>query len=181
MANIIAGKAGAQAINPSQQLKPLDGQKVSPSKFDKIRTELSERLASSLQLPPAVTQVSDQQKKVLASELQKRLSEGGAQSPKDLMKVEMKNAQEGIDKLNRAVSAMPSSSAFDPLRQRLKDIEGQFQASGNLLNELGKSNSPQDLLKMQMQIYQVTQNVEILTKVVDGVSQGIRTMMQVQV
>jgi hypothetical protein len=181
MANPTVGKVGANAVNQIRDIqKQGAGPKLSPSKFEKVRAELGQQIAASLKLQPPVTEVSAQQRKTLENDLRKRLKQSDVRTVEDVFKVQMKSAQGGIEELKRTVAAMPKIGALDPLKQRLKDIESQFNASGNALSGLNL-NDPGSLLQMQIQIYQVTQNVEVMSKVVDGVSSGIKTVLQTQV
>ncbi len=181
MSNPIVGKVGAKAVTQIRELQQQGaGNKLSLSKFEKIRTELNQQIEASLKLPPPVTEVSAQQRKTLENDLRKRLRQSDVRTVEDVFKVQMKSAQGGIEELNRTVAAMPKLGALEPLKQRLKDIESQFNASGTALHRVNL-NDPGSLLQLQVQIYQVSQNVEVMSKVVDHVSSGIKTILQTQV
>jgi RNA polymerase sigma factor FliA len=152
-----------------------DGQKSAPSKFDVLRADLSQKL----QLPPKVTSIDNQQKALLENDLRRKLDSG--KSPQEVFSGDMNKLGSGIADLNRQVAAVPDTSAFAPLRERLKSVEADFNASAKLLKSPGDLSDPQRLLEMQMQMYKLTQNVEIVSRVVGDAASGVKTMLQTQV
>ena len=178
--NPVVNKTVAKTVEPKQDLGSVQ-QKGQPSKFDKVRVQLQDQQAGSLQLPPEVTQVSMQQKKVLESQLRKRLAHAKPGDAPQMFKVDMQKARTGLNNLTQRVNALPKVPAFDALRNRLVKIESGFNETGKLVNGLGKADSPRDLLKVQMQMYQLTQNMELVSKVVEQVSGGIKSILQTQV
>lgn len=180
MVDVTVGKLGSKAIAQTQQQGAKDLQKQGPSKFDDVRAKLDAQLADRVKVPPTA-QVSPAQKKLLESDLRKRLERTRSTTPTEFFKVEMKNNKTGVERLRQAVGAMPKIKALEPIRQRLSAIETQFEQSGKLLKGLGTLDSPQGLLKVQVQMYQLTQNIELMSKVVDQVNSGIKTVLQTQV
>ena len=49
------------------------------------------------------------------------------------------------------------------------------------MNSVKSSESPGDLMKVQMQMYQLTENLEMMSKVVEQVSSGVKSVLQTQV
>jgi hypothetical protein len=154
-------------------------EKAGPSKFDQIRTQLAQRISADLKLP-APAKISEQQKTQLESELRKRLTVTGATNPGEFFGVQRKNTHLQIQKLSTRVTKLPADGAFAPIRERLSSIETQFQNSGKLIDSTQDMN-PQSLLKLQIQMYQLSENVEMLSKVVDSVNSGVKTILQTQV
>jgi hypothetical protein len=166
--------ATAAAANAPNRLE-----KAGPSPFDRIRTELAQKTSEDSQLPPPAA-ITDEQKAQMERALRSRLTGTGATNAGDFFRVDRKNTQLRIQALAGKVDNLPRTSAFSPVRDRLKLIETQFQNSGQLISTTDGMN-PQSLLKLQMQMYQISENVEILSKVVDSVNSGVKTMIQVQV
>jgi hypothetical protein len=154
-------------------------QKTGPSKFDRLRVDLNQQLISSGQLAPKVVSLTDQQKQMLANDLQRKLASG--RSPQEIVDGEMNQLRSGIANVQRQVSAVPEISAFAPLRDRLKSIESDFNASAKLLDGNAPLNDDSKLLEMQMQIYKMTENVEILSRTVSEAGSGVKTILQTQV
>lgn len=168
-----AGTAGAR------QSIAADGQKSGPSKFDLLRADLNQKLAGSMRIPDKVTSISDQQKALLENDLRRKLASGKA--PQELFGGDMRQLGNSVADLSRQVAAIPKTSAFAPLRERLQSIESNFNSSAKLLNNAGNLEDPKQLLEMQMEMYKLAQNVEMLSRVVGDVASGVKTMIQTQV
>lgn len=170
---------------PAKPLDSVGGQgegglpKTGESKFDKVRARLQDEQADQVKLPPEVKQVSTQQKKVLEADLTKRLSQpGGVTSVQKTFAVDMKRAKLRVDQLTTRVNALPKTPAFEPLRQRLTSIDSQFQSAGNLVHSLKGTESPGELMKVQVQMYQLTENLELMSKVVEQATSGVKSLLQ---
>ncbi|MCI0420920.1 MAG: type III secretion system inner rod subunit SctI, partial [Acidobacteria bacterium] len=90
-------------------------------------------------------------------------------------------SKEQVDAIRRGLSAQPSTPALDPLKDRLLYVENQYMESGRLLRGLGKLDSPEDYLKMQLQMYRLTQSVELLSKIAGEVVGGVNKVLSTQV
>jgi hypothetical protein len=181
MANPIAIKGALPGAAPGAGSDAGPG-KTGASQFDKVRETVRQREAMDTgALPPAVTKVSAEQTRVLSSDLRKKIDGGGNQTAEQMFRPEMNKAGSDMHALAQRVQSLPKTSALEPIRTRLAAIEQQYQASNNLLNSIAQSNNPRDLLKMQVQMYQVTQNIEIVSKVVDEVNSGVKQILQTQV
>lgn len=166
-------------------LDAVDGQdKASPaksgqSKFDRVRADLQDRNAQDVKIPPEVKQVSLQQQKTMQADLAGQLAKGA--SPQKVLGVNMKRTQISVDRLTKRVNALPKTSSFQPLRDRLNSIDAQFQDAGELVNSIKGGESQQDLLNIQMKMYQLNENLELMSKVVEQVTSGTKTILQTQV
>lgn len=152
--------------------------KVGESKFDKVRASLQQSQATNVSLPPEVKQVSPEQKQILQADLNHRLK---TTSSPQIFSADMKNAGNSLQQLTLRVNALPKTSAFDPVRQRLASIDSQFQATGRLVNSVKGTESPAQLMKIQMQMYQLSENLELTSKVVDQVTSGVKSILQTQI
>ena len=174
----ISRKAGASGTARAQQ-PPAEGQKSAPSKFDRLRAELNQRLTPAGQLPSKVASINDEQKRLLANDLRRKLETG--KGPREILGGDMKQLNSGITNLNRQVAAVPDGSVFAPLRERLKSIESDFNASAKLLETPMSLDDPGKLLQMQMEMYKLTENVEVLSRTVSEAASGVKTLLQMQV
>ena len=153
--------------------------KSSPSPFDLLRSDLNEKLSGTIQLPPKVAAIDAQQKLSLENDLRQKLA-GGA-NPAELARGTFEQLQTSVTDLSRKVDALPKIDSFAPLRNRLQSVEADFNRSSKLLQNPGDLNNPAQLLAMQMEMYKVSQNVEILSRVVGDVASGVKTVVQTQV
>ena len=174
----ISRKAGAAGTAVARQILS-DVQKSAPSKFDLLRADLNQKLTGAAQLPPKVTTLNDQQKDLLKNDLRRKLETG--KSPQELFSGDMNQMRAGIADLDRQVAAVPDISAFAPLRERLKSVESDFNASAKLLTNPGSMDDPKRLLEMQMEVYKLAQNVEIMSRTVSEATSGVKTILQTQV
>lgn len=180
MANPIINKAGVQSLNPTATEDGATPAKLGESKFDKVRSRLLDDQASKVALPPEVTSVPADQKARMALDLAKQLQNSNALPVHELFAPTLQHAKVGVQNLSKRVNALPKTAAFDPLRQRLSSIDSQYQAAGKLVNSLQGSKSPGDMMKIQMQMYQLTENLELMSKVVEQVSSGVKSVLQTQ-
>jgi NAD+--asparagine ADP-ribosyltransferase len=178
MADIGIAKAGVRAVtaaHPEQQ----GVQKTRPSKFDNIRSQLSERLTQEVKLPSA-KRLSGQQAASLETALRKRLTQTVTNNPADVFASDMKTTRAELNKLTTAVNRMPDNKSSASIRDSLNSIESEYQNSTKLIND-SKGMDMQALLKLQAQLYQMGENVQLLSKVVDQATSGVKTIFQTQV
>lgn len=174
----------AKAV-PGKILDAADGAdktsvpKTGESKFDRVRADLQDRSAQQVEIPPEVKQVSLPQQKAMQADLSSRLARGS--TPNQVFGVNMKRAKEGVDRLTKRVNALPKTPAFQPFRDRLASIDAQFQAAGKLVSSIKGGESPHQLLQVQMSMYQLTENLELMSKVVEQVTSGMKSILQTQV
>lgn len=155
--------------------------KTGESKFDKVRSRLLDEQAERTEVPPEVKQVSTEQQKALQADLAQRVEKMGTTSPTNLFAVNITQAKEGVQRLTSRVNALPKTPAFEPIRQRLASIDAQYRQAGDLLSSLDGKQSQGDLMKIQLQMYQLTENLELMSKVVEQVSSGVKSVLQTQV
>src|SRR5215469_2541819 len=172
MVNPIASKVPGRPVDMGAEQGATSPLKTSESKFDQVRADLRDQQARQVQIPPAVEQVSPQQKQALEAQLSARLQQGKNMSAQQLFGVDMKRAKQRVDHLTKQVNALPKTSAFEPFRDRLTTIDTQYRSAGRLVNAVKNSSSPADLMKVQLQMYQLTENLELMSKVIEQVTSG---------
>jgi phage shock protein A len=179
MADPIVSKVATKPLDISSQ-QAKTGPKTSESKFDQVRTRLMDEQAKQTQLPPEVKQISPAQKQQLQTDLSKRIQESGT-SPDKLFGVKMKHATAKLEHLTKRVNSLPKTSAFDPIRKRVESISAQYQSTGELAKSPQGGRSLDQLMQIQMQMYQMTENMELMSKVVEQVTSGMKSILQTQV
>src|SRR5579871_4767712 len=179
MVDPIANAVSGKALDIADGQDKSKGPKTGESKFDKVRADLQDKDAPKVSLPPEVKQVPPEKVQALQADLSSQLAKGS--SPQQVLGVSMKRTKVGVDQLAKRVNALPKTPAFQPLRDRLLSIDNQFQSAGKLVNSIKGGESPQEILKVQMSMYQLSENVELMSKVVDQVTSGTKSILQTQV
>ena len=102
-------------------------------------------------------------------------------SAQEVFKVDLRELRGRLDVVTRQVAAVPKTPASDAVQNRLLRIESQFQRANKVIQGLGSATSPQEMLQVQMQMYQMTQNVELMAKFVEQMTGGVKSILQTQV
>ena len=160
--------------------KQQELQKAKPeglSNFEQ-KLQLKKPTTVSGNLPPEVTQITPEQRQVIESNLRKRLERGDVQ---EVLKVDLRQTRTKLDGLARQVTAAPKNPALDAIRNRLNSIEAQYQESGKYINGMNGLESPRDVLQMQIKMYAMTQNIEIIMKFVEQGTSGLKDVLHTQV
>jgi hypothetical protein len=171
----ISQKAGIS--NARQASSPE--KKTEPSKFDLLKADLNKQLTGTAQIPPKVSSISDQEKQLLENDLRRKLASG--KSAEQIASGQVQQVGSQISNLNQQIGAVPNAANSPSIRDRLQSIEADFESSSKLLKNPGNLDDPKRLLQMQMEMYKVQQNVEILSRLVGDVSSGVKTIVQTQV
>jgi hypothetical protein len=153
--------------------------KAMPSKFDTISNQIAQKIGADVKLPSAAP-TSIQPISAVQTSLGQQLQQTKAASPAEFFQTGMKSTRLALDKLSNAVAGLPPKSNSSALQARLKDLEQQFQKSGDLIKGMNDMD-PKSLLNVQMQLYQLTGNIEVMSKVVEHMTSGVKTMLQTQV
>jgi len=157
-------------------------QKQGPSRFDNIRSEVDSRAASSIpQLPPNIANVSLDQQRRLESDLRRRLQQNGNKPSPEIFNRDLAKANEGVAQLRRKVEALPKASVFEPLRLRFSNVEAMIKQTGPLVRGINSSYSPAEMMKVQVQMYQLSENLELLVKAVEETNTGMKSIPQTQI
>ncbi len=177
MADLRIAKA---AVKPGAGGPPV-GQtaKAAPSKFDVISSQIAQKVAANVKLPN-VAQPSAQQMSSMESGLKQQLQRTDARSATEFFRVEMKDTSLKMGQLAQAVGKLPPQTTYSPFRERLTSMEQQFQKSGDLIQNMNDMD-PKSLLNVQVQLFQLSENIGLMSKVVEQVSSGVKTMLQIQV
>jgi hypothetical protein len=180
MAEIGIVKAGMRVGTTATQPQEAGLQKSVPSKFDSIRSQLSEQLTRGVTAAPT-QQISGEQAANLESALRQRLTHAVSKTPADFFSSDLKTARAKLNQVTAAVKKIPSGGqSSSAIRSSLSSIEAEFQKSAQLIKG-SKTMDMQSLLNIQMQLYSMDQNVQLFSKVVDQATSGVKTIFQTQV
>ncbi len=103
--------------------------------------------------------------------------------PKDAeLKVNEVGKQKDMD--ISSTQKVQDNNPIDGLKNLTDNLEKSNVELDNLIKSVmqdGRSFSPSELMAMQAQIYQLTREIELTSKVVEQANQGIKTMLNQQV
>jgi hypothetical protein len=105
---------------------------------------------------------------------------GSARAPEGITAGFRANAAK-LDQLTQRVAALPKTAAFDSIRSRLAELDSEYRRVGSTIDGISGSSSPQQLLNLQKDIYQMSENIGLVSKIVDQLTSGVKTVLQTQV
>jgi len=105
----------------------------------------------------------------------------GSQGALAIFTPKLELAGNALSVLSKRVAAMEQTSASTPLRNRLQMLETQFRRTGDNMDEAAGQTNPLQLLKLQQDIYQIDEELELLSKVVEQTTSGIKSVLQTQI
>jgi hypothetical protein len=82
--------------------------------------------------------------------------------------------------LKEAMSGTGNTPKGTDLRGQMSKVEGEWNALEGVMKS-GKDLSQGELLGLQARLYQVSQHVEVMSKVVDQLTSGIKTILSTNV
>jgi len=102
-------------------------------------------------------------------------------SPAGVLKPKLEYAGDSLSVLKARVATIEPSSAGESLQNRLDLLNAQFRVLGNNLQDSAAKNDPMQLLRLQNDIYQLDEELELVSKVVDQATNGVRSLLQTQI
>ena len=159
------------------------------SKFEQIRMEKLNKEMEVTGLKMENIQFNDniltktdmnQIERSFKSEIEKR----GEGSEGEILKERINELKSKMEAVSGKMPSVEKSQFSEAINNYLKTTEERFSKLDNMVDKLNSGEghySMRDLLKIQFEIQTVTQNVELLSKIVDQVSSGLKTIMQTQV
>jgi hypothetical protein len=175
---------------PGSQL-PKDG----ASQFDKIKAQLKDTADQVSSSGPQATQAVSQVPAQPASTAVQSVDSSVKAAPGTARPASLHNLPPGPEKvqqamavgryhLNRVEGAMKSnlsSSTMDKVKGKLTSIEAQYNQLDTTLQQISPNASPQDWLRLQQMANSMNENINVLSKLVDSASSGVKTIIQTQV
>jgi hypothetical protein len=157
----VASKSGQYGGAPEAQ-----GTKNQPSKFDQVR----EQVGAIKEIAPAPSNSQTQ----TASRLAQPDSVDGIRN-------DFTASRNQLDRLTERITASPQAATLEPLRKRLLSLESQYQQVGSAVDRIGSPANPERLLQLQQDVYRLNESLGIVSRVVDQVTSGIKSVLQTQI
>ncbi len=184
MADPVISKAGGQiaGAGPAAGAETAAKAKQGPSNFDRVQKSVAAaREAGPTALPPMVEHVTPTERRALAGEVRRKQDAQPDAGVRGVFGSDLQQAGAQLGELRRRVDSVPKTGAAGAIELRLNQIEGQYQNAAAALERLGNLSDPRSLLQMQIQMYAMTQNLEVVSKAVEQLNSGVKTIMQTQV
>ncbi len=170
---------GGIPITGAEGATPVE-KKSGAGSFAAVKEEVAASKEKA-QLPPAVESVSEAERKQLISDVRQRMESSPGAKPQEVYGPDMQGAETRMNKLRRRVEQLPKGAEADALKQRLELVDQQYQGAARMLEKMPAMDDPRKLLQLQMQMYQMSQNLELVSKTVEQVNSGVKQIMQTQV
>jgi hypothetical protein len=142
--------------------------KTGPSKFDRVRAELASAQqdqtmgpsgADNAHVPPS----------------------NAADHVTPLSPEAVRISRAKVSELQNRVAALGKTPALDAIQSRLSRIDAEYERVGRNVDVSMPSASPQQLLKLQKDMNDLSENLNIVSKLVDETTGGIKSILQTQV
>lgn len=168
-----------------QQPQPQPGEKRS---FDSYLQQTPDTTggANGVTEKPAVQTVSGSEMQTKLDQMQAELAQKFNQNNPDKNKInamlpELLDNKSRLGLLKEAYGKIGSASnATNNLSGQLTQTENEFKQVEGIMKS-DKNLSPGELLALQARLYQVSQHIEVLSKVVDQMAGGIKTVLNTNV
>ncbi|HEX4772156.1 MAG TPA: hypothetical protein VH351_15075 [Bryobacteraceae bacterium] len=98
----------------------------------------------------------------------------------NVLKPKLESAGSSLSDLNARAATIKPANVAESLQNRLDLLNVQFRVLGDHLQESAAKNDPMQLLRLQNDIYQLDEELELVSKVVDQTTNGVRSLLQTQ-
>ncbi len=160
---------GGQAVKPQSQQTQMNQSFESHLQKDQPTQNSGQVKTSGVQMQAKL----DQMQSELAQTLQRSSSE--KMKPNEMPK-ELLDSNTRLGLMKEAYSKMGNSPIARGFEGRLLQTESEYKEVEAMMKS-DKNLSPGELLALQARLYQVTQHIEVMSKVVDQMAGGIKTVL----
>jgi hypothetical protein len=135
---------------------------------------------------PTQTRTSGVEMQSKLDQMQAELAQRFGQNPADKSKInmmlpELLDSKTRLGMLKEAYSKLGSTSKVtNDLSGRFTQVEMEYKQVESIMRS-DKNLSPGELLALQARLYQVSQHIEVMSKVVDQMAGGIKTVLNTNV
>jgi hypothetical protein len=176
----VTAKNASSVLNTPGASDTAQSEKTNPSKFDKVREQAGGQENSNVTGPDA-NNAAPAPQQLLERQLRQKLDAHPSRKPTEVFGDDLRATGRSLNQLKDRVSGLAPSPALDQIRKRLVDLDTQFQKTGAAIEGIGGPASPKQLLKLQTDMYQISENLGVVSKMVDQVTSGVKTLLQTQV
>ncbi|NNE65477.1 MAG: hypothetical protein HKN33_02840 [Pyrinomonadaceae bacterium] len=117
----------------------------------------------------------------LQQDLADKLSAGRKQTPDpDQVPAELLDTKTRLGLLREAYTSLEASGKAGSFENRFLQVENEYKQVEAIMRS-DNNLSPGELLALQARLYQVSQHIEVMSKVVDQMAGGIKTVLNTNV
>jgi hypothetical protein len=98
-----------------------------------------------------------------------------------VLKPKLEFTGQSLAALHQRVDGLANTKTDSGLRTRLVQLETDFKSVDKNIGQTATSGNPMDMLKLQNDIYRIDEELELLSKVVEQMTSGIKTVLQMQI
>lgn len=181
------GKAGLDPASLQETSTLKEGGKG--AEFEKVRTDKLEKEEGLTGLSTEEIQfkeniMSRADIKQMENDFLHQAQSGGEGKELEVLTERINEVRGKVDNVRAQIPAVEKSAFSESITNYFSEAETRFNKMDSLMKEISSGDrqySLQDLLKVQIQIQNISQNLEVLSKVVDKVTDGMKTMLRTQV
>jgi len=184
MANQIQQNLQEQTLK--QQPQPQSSEKRSFDSYLQQTPDAPGGATVGAEKPPAAPTVSGSEMQAKLEQMQAELAQRFNQNNPDQNKMmtmlpELLDNKSRLGLLKEAYSKIGNTSkATNNLSGQFTQVENEFKQVESIMKS-DKNLSPGELLALQARLYQVSQHIEVMSKVVDQMAGGIKTILNTNV
>jgi hypothetical protein len=158
-------------VNSGQVLEAQGGTALqqAPGLFSRMQAD------AASQPPPVVQQLATERVSPASNPLP-----SASLASANILKPKLESAGISLSDLSARAAAIKPANVAESLQNRLDLLNVQFRVLGDHLQESAAKNDPMQLLRLQNDIYQLDEELELVSKVVDQTTGGIRSLLQTQ-
>ena len=170
----LTAKLGTSSIDHQTIADKQPVNKIKSSRFDDVRNAVSSQEQASK------TKAADAAAAPTTTGAAHQISTT-SQRPNTMPAETMRDSRSRIDQLKNRVDALGKSPSLSSLRTRLAQLDTEYQRVGAHVDAASISASPQQLIKLQKDMYQLSENINIVSKMVDQATSSVKSILQTQV
>jgi hypothetical protein len=179
----IVNKAATVSTPASDSSDSITTPKDRASKFDEIRAQLQDTADSlGIQLPQSVAESAKVHPAAPVQSTSGANPASRAMSGPTKIENTLAVSRYHIDRIQTQIKASPSANALQKtITGKLTSIENQYNQLDVALREVSPDASPQQWLRLQQLANTMNENINVLSKLVDSASSGVKTILQTQI
>jgi flagellar hook-basal body complex protein FliE len=184
------GKMAKIGVDAVQSSKPAETKKVGEtSDFEKLRMEKLDKEQQVTGLKVQDVQFNENvlsriEAKQVENDFTRQIRARGPGSEMDVLSEKISDVKQKMDAARNKLPGVEKSEFSESVHSYLSEVDSRFKSLNSISSDImagDRQYSMQDLLKIQVQMHGLSQNLEVLTKVIDKVTEGMKTILRTQV